>query len=62
MSTDTHLQARAAHLVLDDEDALSHSVLLNWARVGSSIWKIEPLPSVDTTQIRPTWGLPNAEP
>src|SRR5262245_58938435 len=27
--------------------------LRNSARVGSSIWKVEPLPSVDSTQMRP---------
>src|SRR5262245_36377372 len=41
-------------LVFHDEDALGHGAALrSSARAGSSIWKIEPCPSVDSTQIRP---------
>ena len=36
------------------EDALAHgAVLRNSARVGSSIWTVDPLPCVDSTQMRP---------
>jgi hypothetical protein len=41
-------------LVLNHKDALTHVALFrNSARVGSSIWKVDPLPSVDSTQMRP---------
>src|SRR5688572_9462403 len=41
-------------LVLDDEDALGHGTAFpSSARAGSSIWKIEPCPRVDSTQMRP---------
>src|SRR5262249_793594 len=41
-------------LVFDDEDALCHGVNLeNSARVGSSIRKVDPFPSTDSTQMRP---------
>src|SRR5262245_3178805 len=46
--------AAQVFLVLDDENALAHGALFrNSARVGSSIWKVEPLPTVDSTQMRP---------
>src|SRR5262245_36176479 len=54
------ISKRAQHaaqvfLVFDDEDALGHAAVAfpSSARVGSSIWKVEPLPTVDTTQMRP---------
>jgi hypothetical protein len=41
-------------LIFNDKDALGHTaVFRNSARIGSSIWKVEPLPSVDSTQMRP---------
>src|SRR5262249_16548260 len=41
-------------LLLIGKDAVAHGpVLRNSARVGSSIWKVDPLPSVDSTQMRP---------
>src|SRR5262245_44524812 len=46
--------ATQVFLVLDHKDALAHGVFFrNSARVGSSIRKVEPLPGVDITQIRP---------
>src|SRR5262249_35443910 len=46
--------AAQVFLVLNDKDALAHgAVFRNSARVGSSIWKVDPLPSVDSTQMRP---------
>src|SRR5215467_1034495 len=33
---------------------LAHGAFFrNWARVGNFIWKVEPLPNVDSTQMRP---------
>src|SRR6185369_11301005 len=46
--------ASKVFLVLDHENALGHSAtFLHSARVGNSIRKTEPLPRVDSTQMRP---------
>src|SRR5215470_5784771 len=48
------MHAAQIFLVFDSEDALAYGALFrNSARVGSSIWKVEPLPKVDSTQMRP---------
>src|SRR5262249_42417906 len=45
-------------LVFDDKNAFAHGTLLrNSARMGSSIAKLEPLPSVDATLDAPTVHL-----
>src|SRR5262245_46715272 len=41
-------------LVLDYKDTLAHAMSLGFsAKIGSSIWKVAPSPSVDSTQMRP---------
>src|SRR5262245_57028420 len=41
-------------LVFDDQDALAHAMALrSSATMGSSIWKVAPSPSLDSTQMRP---------
>ena len=41
-------------LIRDDKDAIAHRARFrNSARVGISIWNVEPLPTVDSTQMRP---------
>src|SRR5262249_52259528 len=40
--------------IRDDKNALAHRARLrNSARVGISIWNVEPCPTVDSTQMRP---------
>jgi carbon-nitrogen hydrolase len=47
-------QAAQVFLALGDKDALAHGARFeNSARVGSSIRKVDPLPKVDSTQMRP---------
>src|SRR5262245_23701491 len=49
-----HCARQQARAHREDWDALAHRASFrNSARVGNSIWNVEPLPTIDSTQMRP---------